>query len=169
MITAESSTATDPCVHEGHNGQHGHNEKNDNIFSDIDERQDIRKNVLKDVFGCDVSNPSLGRGRNYGDRHRDIHLDDRHRDIHVDKRENKDRNLGFDANEKSVDEVTASIHNKTKLNMPFGFKPMTVGKDEEESNTLENRLLGLPGGLHLDARTTSHYFGEQARDEFFDR
>jgi hypothetical protein len=54
--------------------------------------------------------------------------------------------------------------------LPQGLqcRPITAPADLE-SFSIENRLLGLPGGLSITASQSKKYFGVKGRENFFDR
>ena len=50
------------------------------------------------------------------------------------------------------------------LNYPPGLELQELNKEQQDEHSIENKLLGLPGGLELDAQTSNKYFGYQARE-----
>ena len=58
-----------------------------------------------------------------------------------------------------------------ELHVPPGLSPKRISKDPgiKETHNANERLLGLPGSLSLDQSTTSKYFGDNARNKFFNR
>jgi hypothetical protein len=55
------------------------------------------------------------------------------------------------------------------LNFPKGLKLKPLGDADNPVDEIEARLVGLPGNLELDLKTTQRYFGTDARDKFFHR
>eukprot|EP01031_Cornospumella_fuschlensis_P031077 gene31077-37560_t len=56
------------------------------------------------------------------------------------------------------------------LKLPRGLQQKNLMADpEKQLDSVQQRLVGLPGKLGLDLKTTQKYFGDAARDKFFHR
>lgn len=56
------------------------------------------------------------------------------------------------------------------LNFPRGLQQKAlIENPDKPMDSVQERLVGLPGKLELDMRTTQKYFGDTARDKFFNR
>ncbi|RYH21006.1 hypothetical protein EON65_21805 [archaeon] len=56
------------------------------------------------------------------------------------------------------------------LKLPRGLQQKNLMEDPEKPlDSVQQRLVGLPGKLQLDLKTTQKYFGDTARDKFFHR
>jgi hypothetical protein len=56
---------------------------------------------------------------------------------------------------------------KMNLKYPPGLHPRTV--EDLDADTVHSRMLGMPGELKMDQKTTEKYFGEGSRAQFFNR